>query len=57
VIIADDLLATGGTVCSGGQTGEELGAEIIECAFMTELEFLHGRSKLPSGKVFSLLKF
>jgi hypothetical protein len=24
---------------------------------MTELEFLHGRDKLPPGKVFSLLKF
>ena len=57
VIIADDLLATGGTVAAVVKLVEELGAEIVECAFMTELEFLHGRSKLPSGKVFSLLKF
>jgi adenine phosphoribosyltransferase len=57
VIIADDLLATGGTVAAVVKLVEGLGAEIIECAFMTELEFLHGRQKLPSGKVFSLLKF
>jgi adenine phosphoribosyltransferase len=57
VIIADDLLATGGTVGAVVKLVEELGAEIVECAFMTELEFLHGRDKLPTGKVFSLLKF
>ena len=57
VIIADDLLATGGTVSAVVKLVEGLGAEIIECAFMTELEFLHGRDKLPAGKVFSLLKF
>lgn len=57
VIIADDLLATGGTVAAVVKLVEGLGAEIVECAFMTELEFLHGRKKLPSGKVFSLLKF
>ena len=36
---------------------EKMGAEIHECAFMAELEFLNGRSRLPDGKVFSLLKF
>jgi len=57
VIIADDLLATGGTVGAVVKLVEGLGAEIVECAFMTELEFLHGRDKLPAGKVFSLLTF
>lgn len=57
VIIADDLLATGGTMAAVVKLVEELGAEVVECAFMAELEFLHGREKLPSGKVFSLLKF
>jgi adenine phosphoribosyltransferase len=57
VIIADDLLATGGSVAAVVQLVEGLGAEIVECAFMTELEFLHGRNRLPAGKVFSLLKF
>lgn len=57
VIIADDLLATGGTVSAVVKLVEDLGAEIIECAFMAELEFLGGRKKLPEGKVFSLLYF
>ncbi len=57
VIIADDLLATGGTMAAVVELIEKLGAEIHECAFMAELEFLDGRSKLPEGKVYSLLKF
>ncbi len=56
VIIADDLLATGGTMAAVVELIEKLGAEIHECAFMAELEFLDGRSKLPDGKVYSLLK-
>ncbi|MCW8859016.1 MAG: adenine phosphoribosyltransferase [Deltaproteobacteria bacterium] len=57
VIIADDLLATGGTMAAVVDLVEKNGAVIYECAFMAELEFLNGRSKLPSGKVYSLLKF
>lgn len=57
VIIADDLLATGGTVAAVVDMVEELQAEIVECAFMAELDFLNGRERLPEGKVFSLLKF
>jgi len=57
VIVADDLLATGGTMAAVVDLVEQFGAEIHECAFMAELEFLNGRSKLPEGKVFSLLKF
>ncbi|WP_432821379.1 adenine phosphoribosyltransferase [Trichloromonas sp.] len=57
VIVADDLLATGGTVAAVVDLVEELGAEVVECAFMAELEFLEGRKRLPDHKVFSLLKF
>ena len=57
VIIAAGLLATGGTVSAVVKLVEDLGAEIIECAFMAELDFLEGRKKLPEGKVFSLLNF
>ncbi|PLX87363.1 MAG: adenine phosphoribosyltransferase [Desulfuromonas sp.] len=57
VIVADDLLATGGTMAAVVDLVQEFGAEIRECAFMAELEFLNGRQKLPEGKVFSLLKF
>ncbi len=57
VVIADDLLATGGTMAAVIQLLDRAGAELVECAFLAELEFLNGRSKLPVGKVFSLLKF
>lgn len=57
VIIADDLLATGGTVAAVVELVQGLDANIVECAFMAELEFLDGRKRLPDGKVFSLLKF
>ena len=57
VVVADDLLATGGTVAAVVELVQELGAEVVECAFMAELEFLEGRKRLPQGKVFSLLKF
>lgn len=57
VIIADDLLATGGTVTAVIELVKDLGAEIVECAFLAELEFLEGRKKLAGVDVFSLLKF
>lgn len=56
VLIADDLLATGGTMAAVVKLIEQSGAVLHECAFMAELEFLNGREKLPEGKVFSLLK-
>jgi adenine phosphoribosyltransferase len=57
VLIADDLLATGGTMAAVVDMVESMGAELVECCFMAELEFLHGKEKLPAGKVYSLLKF
>lgn len=57
VLIADDLLATGGTMSAVVDMVNSMGAELVECCFMAELEFLNGRTKLPTEKVFSLLKF
>ncbi|HEY6839544.1 MAG TPA: adenine phosphoribosyltransferase [Geobacteraceae bacterium] len=57
VLIADDLLATGGTMAAVVDMVTSMGGEIVECCFMAELDFLHGRNKLPEGKVFSLLTF
>jgi adenine phosphoribosyltransferase len=57
VLVADDLLATGGTMAAVVDLVRELGAEVVECSFMAELTFLDGRKRLPEGKVFSLLKF
>jgi len=57
VLIADDVLATGGTMSAVVEMVNTLGGEIVDCCFLAELEFLGGRSKLPEGKVYSLLKF
>lgn len=57
ILLADDLLATGGTAAAVVDMVNELQGEIVECCFMAELGFLDGRSKLPQGKVYSLLQF
>ena len=57
ILIADDLLATGGTVAAVVDMVSQLGGDIVECCIMTELGFLDGRKKLPEGKVYSLLQF
>ena len=57
ILIADDLLATGGTMAAVVDMVGSMGGDIAECCFMAELKFLKGREKLPEGKVFSLLEF
>ncbi|MDD5284333.1 MAG: adenine phosphoribosyltransferase [Desulfuromonadaceae bacterium] len=57
ILIADDLLATGGTMSAVVDMVQNLGGDIVDCCFMAELDFLKGRQKLPEGKVFSLLHF
>src|SRR4029079_15535113 len=46
VIIADDLLATGGTAAAAVRLVEKLGGKVSGVAFVIELEFLKGREKL-----------
>ncbi len=43
VIIADDLLATGGTVNAVANMIEQLGGEVVGMVFLIELDFLKGR--------------
>jgi adenine phosphoribosyltransferase len=57
ILIADDLLATGGTTAAVVDMVKSMGGEIVECCFMVELEFLNGKTRLPEGKMFSLLQF
>ncbi|HAG51611.1 MAG: adenine phosphoribosyltransferase [Deltaproteobacteria bacterium GWC2_42_51] len=57
VLIADDVLATGGTVSAVIHLIEKMGGHIIECAFLSELEALNGREKLKGYPTFSLIKF
>jgi len=57
VIIVDDLLATGGTACATVRLAESLGADVVGCGFVVELDFLKGREKLAKYDVFSLLHY
>ena len=57
VLVMDDLLATGGTAEAACQLVEKQGAEVIECAFVVELEFLKGRNKLAGREIVSLVKY
>jgi adenine phosphoribosyltransferase len=57
ILIADDLLATGGTMAAVVDMVSQMQGDIVECCFMTELNFLDGRKKLPEGKVYSLMQF
>ena len=56
VLIVDDLLATGGTMCAIVELVRKLGGKIIETAFIVELEGLKGREKIDVP-VFSLVKY
>ncbi len=57
VIIADDLLATGGTAKAVVDLVERLGGEVVGLAFVVELEFLPGRKRLEGYDVRSLIKY
>ncbi len=57
VIIADDLLATGGTAQAVVKLVEQMGGEVVGLAFVVELEFLPGRERLKGYDVRSLLKY
>ena len=46
VLIADDLLATGGTMAACCEMVEKAGGKIVGVEFLIELSFLKGRDKL-----------
>jgi adenine phosphoribosyltransferase len=57
VIIADDLLATGGTAKAVCNLVEGLGGTVAGLVFVVELEFLPGRQKLEGYDVRSLIRY
>jgi adenine phosphoribosyltransferase len=57
VVIADDLLATGGTAAATAALVEKLGGEVVGLTFLVELTFLGGREKLARYPVTSLLTY
>ncbi|WP_100371980.1 adenine phosphoribosyltransferase [Bacillus sp. FJAT-45037] len=57
VLIADDLLATGGTIEATIKMVEELGGIVVGIAFMIELDYLDGRGRLEGYDLFSLMTY
>ncbi|WP_321492251.1 adenine phosphoribosyltransferase [uncultured Desulfobacter sp.] len=57
VVIVDDLIATGGTVGATVKLVRQLGADLLECAFIVELPDLKGRDQVSDCPVFSLTQF
>jgi adenine phosphoribosyltransferase len=57
VLVHDDLLATGGTAEALCGLVEGAGGEVAGCAFVIELGFLNGRSRLGGRDVCSLVVY
>jgi adenine phosphoribosyltransferase len=57
VLVHDDLLATGGTASALCSLVEQLGGEVVGCAFLIELAFLRGRDRLAGRDVHALLRY
>ncbi|MDP6367134.1 MAG: adenine phosphoribosyltransferase [Nitrospinota bacterium] len=57
VLIADDLLATGGTAQACVNLVERLGGEVVGMSFFIELSFLNGRDNFGEYPVHSLIQY
>jgi len=57
VLIVDDVLATGGTASAAAKMVRALGGDLQALAFLIELQFLNGKSKLADERVFSVLQY
>jgi adenine phosphoribosyltransferase len=57
VLLHDDLLATGGTMAAACALVDSLGGVVAGVAFLIELSFLDGRSRLPGRDLFSLVRY
>jgi adenine phosphoribosyltransferase len=57
VLVHDDVLATGGTAKAKVDLVEQLGGEVVGCAFVVELAFLDGRQQLAGHDVHALVRY
>jgi adenine phosphoribosyltransferase len=57
VLVHDDLLATGGTAKALCELVEQLGGQVVGCAFLIELAFLNGRERLAGHPVHALIRY
>jgi adenine phosphoribosyltransferase len=55
VLIADDVLATGGTAAAAAELVDRLGAEVVGISFFIELQMLKGRAKLSGRPVHAVV--
>ena len=56
-LIVDDVMATGGTAAATVRLVEKLGGKVVGLAFLVELVFLGGRSKLEGYDTVALLSY
>lgn len=57
VLIVDDVLATGGTAAATVALIESLGADVMGCGFLIELEVLAGRDRLTDVRTESVISY
>lgn len=57
VLVVDDVLATGGTAAAVVDLVRKAGGQPAALAFVMELAFLNGRSRLPGLAVEALMRF
>ncbi|MBV6621948.1 MAG: adenine phosphoribosyltransferase [Rivularia sp. (in: Bacteria)] len=57
VLIADDLIATGGTANATAELIQKIGCELVGFAFIIELQELQGRQKLPDVPIITLVEY
>lgn len=57
VIVADDLLATGGTALATSKLVEGLGGIVVGFVFVIELEYLKGRELLADYEIIAPIKY
>ena len=57
VLIADDVLATGGTGAAAVRLVEALQAEVVGLSVLVELDFLAGRDRLDGTLVHSVVRY
>jgi adenine phosphoribosyltransferase len=57
VLIVDDVLATGGTAAAAVKLVTSLGGSLHALAFLIELQFLSGRTKLAGQNIHSVLQY